>query len=631
MIVNRRALLASVGIVVTSPWPFINPATAQAEASPGAGSFPTGAAPTAAFTTPGPIRSFYISAEDRTLLALDLILPEGEPSPTQFPAVLVMTRYWRDEIGAPLSDIQTYYSGRGYATIVGDVRGTGASFGVWPYQRSRAETRDFTAVMDWIVRQPWSDGRIIGMGNSYLANTADWMAERNHPALKGIVPRFADFDPYADLYFPGGVPNAFMGEVWGRRVKDLDQNILHRSDGSLSLGVRPVDGPDGSRLLSAAIAQHAPAPSVWEGFRDITYRDDTPATWHGASMVDFAIASHADAVSRSGVSIQNWAGWRDAGTANGAIHRFLALSNPLEVIIGPWSHGGFHAADPFQPDRDQVDPTYAPAQQEDDFSFVERCLSKAPPGPTEHNLHYYTMGEGRWKTTGVWPLPETRMIDWRLAAGGLLTPNTPAPGSENYKVDFAVGTGPHNRWATNNDAGPVSYADRAEIDRRLLSYTSALLARPIEITGHPVMTLFVASTHTDGAFFAYLETVAPNGAVIYLTEGQLRGIHRRLSTPPRGFQAVGPYHSFLRSDAQPLVPGEIAELAFALHPLSVRVPAGYRLRVAISGADTDVFARVPAVGDPTLAIHYGAAQPSRITLPIIPGRAKARRSLAPVP
>ena len=42
--------------------------------------------------------------------------------------------------------------------------------------------------------------------------------------------------------------------------------------------------------------------------------------------------------------------------------------------------------------------------------------------------------------------------------------------------------------------------------------------------GHPIAKLFTASTHTDGAFYVYLEAIDENGKVTYLTEGQLRAL-----------------------------------------------------------------------------------------------------------
>ena len=44
------------------------------------------------------------------------------------------------------------------------------------------------------------------------------------PILNEWKRRFPDFDPYTDLYFPGGVPNAYMGSTWGLRVKEMDLN-----------------------------------------------------------------------------------------------------------------------------------------------------------------------------------------------------------------------------------------------------------------------------------------------------------------------------------------------------------------------------------------------------------------------
>jgi uncharacterized protein len=109
----------------------------------------------------------------------------------------------------------------------------------------------------------------------------------------------------------------------------------------------------------------------------------------------------------------------------------------------------------------------------------------------------------------------------------------------------------------------------------------------------PVVSLFVTSTHADGAFFVYLEDIDENGQVTYLTEGQLRALHRRISSEPSPVKLPVPYHSFMKKDAMPLKPGEIAELRFGLQPVSVLVKKGYRLRVAIAGHDKDTFIRIP--------------------------------------
>ena len=83
---------------------------------------------------------------------------------------------------------------RGYALVVVDVRGTGACFGTRDSFRSPRERADYKAIADWIVAQPWSDGRIGATGISYLGAACDFLASTGHPAVKAIAPLFAVWD-----------------------------------------------------------------------------------------------------------------------------------------------------------------------------------------------------------------------------------------------------------------------------------------------------------------------------------------------------------------------------------------------------------------------------------------------------
>ena len=102
-----------------------------------------------------------------------------------------------------------------------------------------------------------------------------------------------------------------------------------------------------------------------------------------------------------------------------------------------------------------------------------------------------------------------------------------------------------------------------------------------------------------------------------ITEGQLRAMHRRVSSEEPPYPMFGPHHSFERKDAMSLVPGETAELSFALLPTSVRVPRGYALRLAIAGHDCDSFCRYPAEGTPVLSVHRSSVHASNLILPVI--------------
>jgi putative CocE/NonD family hydrolase len=475
---------------------------------------------------------------------------------------------------------------------------------------------DFSEIMDWIVAQPWSDGTIGGWGNSYTANTNDWFAERNHPAFRAGISRFPDYDPYTDLYFPGGVPNAYMGSNWGGRVKELDLNTPRSRGSGPPVGVKPVDEDTDGSMVAAAVAARRHVPSVYESMRGLVYKDEAMPLWNGVSMDWWGIHSHAEAVERSGSAIYSWASWTDAGTAQGVLHRFMTLSNPQRVAISAWSHGARQDTDPFHPADHELSPS-TEAQLLEDLCFYEGYV-RGEGGPMRE-LVYRTMGEDGWKRTSEWPLPQTETTLWYFREEGALSREAPtATGADEYEVDFTHTTGTQNRWATNNGAGDVVYAERSEADAKLLTYTSAPLERDLEVTGYPIVTLYLQSTHEDGALFVYLEDVTPDGRVLYIGEGQLRLLHRKISNDQPPFVSVGPYHSYKEADAAPMIPGEMEEVTFALYPTSVLFRAGHRIRVAVGGADADTFARIPADGTPVWTVERGPSAASHIVFPVIP-------------
>jgi uncharacterized protein len=199
---------------------------------------------------------------------------------------------------------------------------------------------------------------------------------------------------------------------------------------------------------------------------------------------------------------------------------------------------------------------------------------------------YFTAGEERWKVTDTWPVAGTQMVRWFFNENNLLSAKQPDAKSteDRYTINFEATTGVKNRWHTQV-GGDVVYLDRADEDKKLLTYTSDPLEADVEITGHPIVSLFITSTRTDGAFYVYLEEVDEKGKVTYLTEGLLRALHRRISNEPNPTKLPVPYHTFAKKDAMPLVPGQNAELKFALQPISVLVRRAtgcvWQLRVTI--------------------------------------------------
>jgi uncharacterized protein len=190
-----------------------------------------------------------------------------------------------------------------------------------------------------------------------------------------------------------------------------------------------------------------------------------------------------------------------------------------------------------------------------------------------------------------------------------------ASASDSYTVDFSTTSGAHNRWKTNLGGGDVIYPNRTAEDKKLLTYTTAPLEADLEITGSPVVTLEMASTTSDGAVFAYLEDVGPDGRVTYVDEGILRTIHRKIATTPLSYVPLGPAHSYVRADAEPMPAGQSAEIAFSMFPTSVLLHKGHRIRVALAGADESMFDRIPANATPIWTVYREKSRASSLEVP----------------
>jgi hypothetical protein len=127
----------------------------------------------------------------------------------------------------------------------------------------------------------------------------------------------------------------------------------------------------------------------------------------------------------------------------------------------------------------------------------------------------------------------------------------------------------------------------------------------------------LTSPAADVDVFAYLEEVLPDGTSQYVTEGQLRASHRALARAP--YDRLGlPYHRSFAADSRALVPDELTELVFDLHPTSILFHAGNRIRLTITGADKDTFDTPIQSPPPTIFVSRGGAAASYVELPIIP-------------
>ncbi|WP_185964328.1 CocE/NonD family hydrolase [Aliikangiella marina] len=89
-----------------------------------------------------------------------------------------------------------YAASRGYTGVIAYTRGkAGSPDEIVPWEH---DGKDAHSVIDWITKQPWSDGRVAMYGGSYLGFTQWAAAKYMHPALKTIVP-YAAAHPFTGL------------------------------------------------------------------------------------------------------------------------------------------------------------------------------------------------------------------------------------------------------------------------------------------------------------------------------------------------------------------------------------------------------------------------------------------------
>lgn len=592
--------------------------------------------------------SEYLTMRDGVRLAVSTVVSEDILSrQIKIPVVVVTTRYWRTmafKEKSPKS--QVYYSlaatlcPQGYGLVVADARGSGASFGCRETEISHDEVADIGEVINWASQQLWCDGRVVTTGVSYSANTALFSLVSAPNALEASFCRAPDFDVYRHLMAPGGIVNCWFIEAWGQATAAQDRNdvkalfagayMLPPKEGADNvLGVSPVDtdnefeyGAEGS-LLAAALADHQNNYQLNSSIDSLAFIENDFFAAHRP----YFDPEYQQAIERAQVRLTIRCGWHDAGTALGALSMYVSFGCPLRIKLGPWNHEGSYHVDPMDDsDGVHVGPFNIEQARAASLNSLDAIFK-----PDQHNqegaignapfraIEYYTLGEARWKTTEQWPLPQTQMQRWYLSPDHQLSTNKPASttGSDKYQVDPTAATGLYNRWYAQSSNQAILFPDRREADNKLLVYDTPPLEQATEMTGHPVVSLFVRSSATDGQFFVYLETVDPDGRVRLLTEGQLRGIHRKVSDEKPPYIMFGPYHSLKQKDAQLMVVGEVTEITFDLFPISVLLPKGQRLRVAIAGADADVFAPIEGCETPELTVERNSVFASYIDLPII--------------
>lgn len=584
------------------------------------------------FAKPAVPFSCYVPMRDGCRLAVDVHLPqplEGGPAPQSFPAILLFTPYYRrfklragatGEANPNSGKFRDFFVPRGYALVIVDVRGTGASFGTRDSFRSPKERGDSREITDWVVAQPWSDGTVGCTGVSYLGAAADFLASTGHPAVKAIAPLFSVWDTYTDNYFPGGILLKELTKVYDELMVALDHdrrellaNFVYFANPDFE-GPQPVDEDQDGVLLKAAIREHLDNFRQTEFMPEFRFREEGLPYNPDFSSASFSPYSVSGGI-RPDVAILSVSGWMDgAGYMNGAISRFLTLDrNPRHLLLGPWDHGARIDVSPW---RKAQEPSFSYLPEV--LRFFDCYLKGLETGlDDEEPVHFYALHAEAWRSSRSWPpAPATTSLYLGNEAGLAHAPGQ--PGLRSYKVEFSLGTGQGTRYERIAGIDSTAYyADWQGRTDRMLSFTSAPLEAGRELAGHALADLWLSSSEPDAGLFVYLTEVEADGTERYVTEGLLRALHRKESAAPETYRTTWPFRSFRREDAKPLVPGQVERIRIPFLPTAWRFKAGSRIRFSLSGADADHCGQVPHGRPPQLDVHFGKGTPSRVELPFL--------------
>ncbi|MFO1147239.1 MAG: CocE/NonD family hydrolase [Alsobacter sp.] len=511
--------------------------------------------------------NLFIPLADGTRLAARLWLPSGAHA-RPVGAVLEYIPYRkRDGTRGRDEPMHGWFAANGLAAIRVDQRGSGESDGFMDDEYLKQEQDDALEVIAWIAAQPWCSGSVGMMGKSWGGFNALQVAARRPPALKAIITVCSTDDRYADdIHYMGGCllnDNHWWGAIMlAYQARPGDPEIL---------------GEAWREQWKARLAHMPFWPALWLAHQ----RRD--AYWkHGSVCEDWsAIQCPVLAVG----------GWADAYT--NAIPRLLEhLHAPRLGIIGPWAH--------LYPQDGVPGPAIGFLQEAkrwwdhwltgSDTGIMDEPMLRAF---IEHDTPagaWRPEAPGHWVAERRWPSPAIRPVVLPLAPG-VLGEQAGRETEVSFRSPAHVGMG-CGEWMGTGSSGEQP-ADQRIDDGLSLCFDSAPLEADLDLLGAPVLDLELASDSPTAQLAARLCSVAPDGSSRRISYGVLNLQHRRSHEHP-----------------EPLAPGRAEPVRVTLNDCGQRIPAGHRLRLALS---TGYWPLVwPAAHAATLTLHLAGC---RLTLP----------------
>lgn len=541
-----------------------------------------------------------VPMRDGVRLSTDVYHPKGEG---RYPTILTRNPYGNGSGG--ISGAK-HWAARGYAVVTQDIRGRYDSDGnFYPYAYDANDGHD---ILEWIARQPWSNGKVGMTGGSYMGSTQWLAALQKSPALVTIIPAVAPFDYYKDAVYPGGAFSLAARLEWitymgGRTAQTGPFDMTHIQK---HLPLKTIGTDSGLDL-----------PVI----RDWIAHPNHDDYWHR-----FDVKARVGEID---LPVMHIGGWFDA-FLSGTLASYQAMREGARteasrshqrLLIGPWHHRINRSS---KTGDIEFGPQATLNMSEVEVPWLDHWLQGKDNGlMRQPPVRIFVMGENRWRDEQEWPLARTKYTKYYLhgangadqsTVAGVLDANKPraAKASATYVYDpdnpvptlgggllpLSLGPGPR-------DQSPLG--QRADV----LTFTTAALEQDTEVTGPLQVTLYASSSAKDTDFTAKLVDVHADGKAYNLTDGIIRARYRESFEAPRLIE-----------------PGKVYEYTISLVATSNVFKKGHRIRVDISSSNFPHFDRNPNTGHEfgadaerqpaTQTIFYTRKYPSHITLPIIP-------------
>jgi hypothetical protein len=518
-------------------------------------------------TSPGSVQveeTVWIELADGCRLAARLWLPPEAERPV--PAILEYLPYRRrDRHRGDDAILHPAFAASGYAAIRVDMRGAGDSDGVMTDEYTPREWADAVEVIAWIARQPWCSGAVGMIGLSWSGFNALQIAALAPPALKAIVTTCASDDRYADdMHYMGG--------------SLLNDNLQYGATLFTWLATPPDPAIVGDRwraMWQARLAAVEPPAMRW------MHHPDRDAYWRSGSV--------CEDYGKIEAAVLAVGGWAD-GYVNAVLRLLTGLKGPRKGLIGPWGHAFPHVATP-GPRIDflgYIKRWWDHWLKGRDTGLMDEPMLTAWLQESETPRSRYAERRGRWIAEAAWPSPAVASRTLHLTATGL----EPAPGVFARAVCSPATTGlASGEWCPYG-LGADMPLDQREDDAGSACFDGAPLAAPLQILGGTRLEVEFECDGPEAILAARLEDMAPDGSTARITYGLLNLQHRDG-----------------HARAETLTPGQRYRAEIRLKDVAYELPAGRRLRLAVSTAYWPL--AMPGPRAATVTLHAG-----RLTLPV---------------